>query len=608
MPHTYPLRIMKKDMKRIIGKIFPAEIWTRRVVTLWAAALLTVVWFDTVWCLNTTFTAFSMPETWVNALLLSMVFSAPAIITKSGRWQAVTVVILAIWLEANLLYSRTYFTVIPLGSYLLAGNLKDFTASVTDSLRWADAGFVVIAGIVTVMAAKTPKRRKERLSTLRRAAYWAAYTVGLAAVSLLLMARRGGLNEAWRSLENANYHSCRAVMFTPAGAMIHDAMNKDRELTDEEIAEVDSWIHSHETDAAMSHTFPTVRNIVLVLCESLESWVIGLEAEGKEVTPNLNRLLADTTTFYAPNVVTQVGAGRSIDAQLLINAGLLPPEGGVYSMGHHTNLYHTLNQALAEKRDARSYILTVDKEITWNQGAVAKAFGIDTVVARDCWVNDEKVGSRKKLGDRSFMRQAAEKMRAGEVWPNGENAFVQIVTYSGHNPFVLPEALDSLRLTGKYPKVVSDYMTMAHYTDGAIGTLIDYLRSRPDYDSTLVVITGDHEGLASYRREAVEKCDFVDAGQHTPLIVLNSPVGGRWEKPMGQVDIYTTLLQLAGLTDYGWHGMGQSAVEGHPGVAIGSDHTAEGDTAAAGSERMRRLYEAPRISGLIINNDLLRKP
>ena len=182
-----------------------------------------------------------------------------------------------------------------------------------------------------------------------------------------------------------------------------------------------------------------------------------------------------------------------------------------------------------------------------------------------------------------------------------------IVTYSGHNPFVLPEALDSLRLRGRYPKVVADYMTMAHYTDGAIGELMDYLKTRCDYDSTLIVITGDHEGLASYRTEVAAECGFVDPGQHTPLIVVNSPVGGRMEQPIGQVDIYTTLLQLAGLSEYGWHGLGHSAVEGHPGVAIGSNHAVEGDTAAAGEAAMRWINEAPRISSLIINHDLLRE-
>ena len=73
-----------------------------------------------------------------------------------------------------------------------------------------------------------------------------------------------------------------------------------------------------------------------------------------------------------------------------------------------------------------------------------------------------------------------------------------------------------------------DYMMMAHYTDSAIGTLLSYLRSRPDYDRTLIVITGDHEGLAMDRAAILDNPDargIVSPGQYTPLIVVNSPVG-----------------------------------------------------------------------------------
>lgn len=44
-------------------------------------------------------------------------------------------------------------------------------------------------------------------------------------------------------------------------------------------------------------------------------------------------------------------------------------------------------------------------------------------------------------------------------------------------------------------------MTTARYTDKAIGKFVEYLKTLPQYDETLIVITGDHEGLATYREE-----------------------------------------------------------------------------------------------------------
>lgn len=47
---------------------------------------------------------------------------------------------------------------------------------------------------------------------------------------------------------------------------------------------------------------------------------------------------------------------------------------------------------------------------------------------------------------------------------------------------------------------MADYMTVAHYTDEAIGKFVEYLKNRPEYERTMVVITGDHEGLQTTER------------------------------------------------------------------------------------------------------------
>lgn len=579
----------------------PAHIFGRRALRLWLMTLLSLLWFDVCWCLQTTFTAFSMAETWVNALLLSSLLSFPALVFDLRRTQAVIVTLLCLLLEANLLYSRTYFSAIPLSSYLLASNLGDFTASVTDSLRWPDLGFAaVVAGAWTFALRRAPRITSRRRS---RVTLWALATGILALVSGILIAARGGYAGAWRSLENANYYSCRTPMYTVAGWLVHDASVSLAPLSDADRAEVEQWITEQPHCPTLPDSVAAPRSVILILCESLESWPIGLTLEGREITPVLNSLVADTArTLYAPEIVTQVGAGRSIDGQLLIMTGLQPMLSGVYAMSRADNEYPSLIKAM---RPDRSYLLTVDKPVTWNQAAVARAFGTDTLISRDSWINDEPVGSRRKLGDRSFMSQIASKMSAGEIWPEGERAFIEIVTYSGHNPFVLPPELDSLRLKGDYMPVVRDYLTMARYTDSAIGRLLSYLRSRPDYASTMIVITGDHEGLAAYRQEAASRHPFVSPRQVTPLIVVNAPVGaGLVTRTGGQADIYSTLLHLTGLSGYGWQGTGMSLADpAHPGVAVGSRGDVCGDSTALKPHRRN----ARIISDRIINYNLLHK-
>ena len=121
------------------------------------------------------------------------------------------------------------------------------------------------------------------------------------------------------------------------------------------------------------------------------------------------------------------------------------------------------------------------------------------------------------------------------------------------------------------PEVLNNYLTAANYTDYAIGKFIERLQEEGLFDETMIVVTGDHEGLAYLRQslcETKEGGGLVSPFEYTPFIVINSPVGMRYEKVMGQVDIYSTLLDLTGLDDYGWKGMGQSILDpSHLGVA-----------------------------------------
>ncbi|MDE6416971.1 MAG: sulfatase-like hydrolase/transferase, partial [Duncaniella sp.] len=189
------------------------------------------------------------------------------------------------------------------------------------------------------------------------------------------------------------------------------------------------------------------------------------------------------------------------------------------------------------------------------------------------------------------------------------------VTYSGHNPFRLPDELKDSDFDvdgSRLPAVVKDYITINHYVDSQLHTIVDYLRSRSDWDETLVVITGDHEGLASWRSDirssSPEAAELVDGRQMTPFIVLNSPVGGRFDGVMGQIDMYPTLLDLLGLDDYSWRGLGQSILSPDYHATAISTMTLEhlGDTTSMSPALLDHLRSARSVSDAIIRHNLLK--
>ncbi len=122
------------------------------------SSLALLLWFDVDWCITTTFRAMSDPLMWLNTLVAALLMSIPYAAARRISVHVIWLTVVYGLLEANLMYCRTYLTAIPPASYLLVGNLSDFTASVTDSIRWYDW-----FGALTVVAAGWVMKRKAAL-------------------------------------------------------------------------------------------------------------------------------------------------------------------------------------------------------------------------------------------------------------------------------------------------------------------------------------------------------------------------------------------------------------------------------------------------------------
>lgn len=582
--------------------------WNRTAIVFAAGLFLKLILFDAIWCIDTTFASFSYLETYLSKLFIATLLLLPYTLFKSKGVESVILFCLDSLLICNLLYFRTYYTHIPLSSYGLAGNLADFTASVRDSFRMIDI-LLPLSSVVTIFIALRRPDRKG-ISLVRRLPGYFAVLVGTAALNAVCLGVKGGFHQAFNAVRQSSYLcSSSAPMFTVFGCMYYDLTEQQQEITPEIDQRIGSWLAAQPAWTPLPDSIETRRNCILILAESFESWVLEQEVEGQEITPCLNRLVKEPTTLYAPHVLTQVKGGRSIDAQLMINAGMLPLNSGAYSSLYPDNHYATLPKAMHELKHSRNYLLTIDKVSTWNQGAIAYSFGLDTIIAYHDFRKAEAFGTHKRIGDVPFFEQCSEKISEGEVWKQNETVFMQFVTYSGHAPFVLPQHLQEISFSDSIPAKAADYMKTARYTDKALGQFVDFLKSRPEYKETLIVITGDHEGLAFYRNElcqAPAMQGIVSDKPYTPLIILNSPVGMRYEDVMGQIDIYPTLLQLLGLERYPWKGMGQSILSPTKrGLAVGSHMNVEGD--ASDSLTLHHLQEAHDIADLMLRFDYLKE-
>lgn len=583
------------------------QLWDKTAIILAVGIFLTFVAFDVIWCMDTTFASFSFFETYATKIIATLALAGVYALTRCRWAQIVVMALLDVLLVANLMYFRTYYSAIPASSYLEAGNLADFKASVTDSLRWADIVLPLITIATAVMAFRYKTTKRQPLTAVLK--WWAAPLAGFALLLTGVNLCKGGFHKSLRSVRQSAYLcSADAPIFSVFGCIWYDITDAAEPITPEKQAEIERWLASQPKHQPADSVTEKRSNLLIVFAESLESWVLEKKVDGKEITPCLNSLLKEKSTLYAPNVLTQVKGGRSIDAQLMICSGLLPLMSGTYSSLYYDNTFYTLQKAMRGLKHSRSYLLTIDKVSTWNQGAVARSFGTDTIISYHDFKMTEAFGTHKRIGDASFFQQCREKIERGEVWKPGESVYMQFVTYSGHAPFKLPDHLRTITFPASIPEKAADYMTTAHYTDKAIGDFVAYLKTLPQYKETIVVIVGDHEGLASYRQELVGNpaCrGLVSDKQLTPFIVLNSPVGMRYDKFMGQIDIYPTLLNLMQLDAYRWHGLGQSILDPRKqGVAVGSVMNVEG----TGSDKeVERLKEAHTVSDYMLRYDWLKR-
>ncbi|WP_346298296.1 hypothetical protein [Alistipes sp.] len=560
------------------------EMSRNRLIQLFCLLFfLKVLLFDLLWCLDTTFSSFFYPIAYLSKSILALLLTLPLVL-RAPRWvEAVVALATDLFLVANLLYFRTYYTAIPLESYALAGNLRDFTASVTESLRWPDLLFPLSTAAALLAARRMPQPRLPRRGLVR-------YANALLLSSLLTAALLVGKGGFRRSYEAMLVHRQLSATTTYSlfGTLLYEALRERVEFTPELAGEVERWLaagrpaadaeeaaeglsagggsaageeatgrgHSmadalstgsdgEEADAprtgaladaphaahpdtglkphsaaqpgtdssigpdahspAPAVTRPSAhpatrpktlpgdrRRVVVIFVESLESWVLERSVEGQELTPCLNRLLHEERTLYAPQVVTQVKGGRSIDAQLLVTTGLLPLENGCWSARCPHTAYPSLVKAFRQRHPgARALLFTPDKEIVWNQ---------------------------------------------------------------------------------------------------------------------MIVITGDHEGLASERPALASSAagrGLVSEGRFTPLIVVNAPAAMRCTDTVGQIDIYPTLLDLLGLDDYHWHGLGRSLLRADaPRAAV--DPRLERVGAAVDSTTEQHLRQAWSLSDRIIRSDYFR--
>lgn len=247
------------------------------------------------------------------------------------------------------------------------------------------------------------------------------------------------------------------------------------------------------------------KNVISIHGESIQKFVINLKINGKEVTPNLNRLVKEG--MYFSNYYSQVSVGTSSDSEFTINTSLMPAKVGVAFVSYFDREYVTIPK-LFKSLGYYNMSFHANKGDFWNRNSMYKSLGYDKFYDQKAFKIDETIGLG--LSDKSFFRQLTPILKKEN--DKHQNFYATLIMLTNHTPFpdISSYSKDPLDLkmyvtengeTKAYPylegTVLGRYLQSVHYADEALGELMEHLETNGLLENSVIMFYGDHDARLS---------------------------------------------------------------------------------------------------------------
>lgn len=295
------------------------------------------------------------------------------------------------------------------------------------------------------------------------------------------------------------------------------------------------------------------RNVIMLQMESFQNFLIGLEVDGQEITPNLNELARQS--LYFPNFYQQVGQGNTSDAEFVVNTSFYTPPNGAATTVYADKALPSLPKLMAANGYQTATFHTNDVRF-WNRDQLYKALGFNQYYDIDYFGTQDSIAF--SASDEVLYSKTLDKLES--MQSSGDPFYAHIISMSAHHPYTLPENKVKLTLPERYKDTLpGDYLISQHYADQAIGQLIAGLKERGLWENSLLVLYGDHLGLPIYSLDKQDRVIMKElyGREYTSADMINIPLmisapgvtpGVQLEQIGGQVDILPTIAGLTGVS------------------------------------------------------------
>lgn len=262
------------------------------------------------------------------------------------------------------------------------------------------------------------------------------------------------------------------------------------------------------------------KNILVIHAESIQNWLLNTKINGKEITPNLNKLAKEG--MYFTNYYSQESVGTSSDTEFTFNTSLLPASSGTVFVSYWDRNYAYSTPKLLKEKGYYTFSMHGNNCTMWNRNNMHPSLGYDHFYCyTDAFDIDETIGIG--LSDKSFFKQAVPII--SNVKKEYKNFYGTLIMLTNHTPWNDISKNSNFDVTIHYNDpntgevkiapylegtTLGDYIKSANYADAALGQLIDDLDKAKILDDTVIVIYGDHDAK-------IKKNEYVRYYNYDPI-------------------------------------------------------------------------------------------
>ena len=525
-----------------------------------------------------------------NHLADAILLLAPCWVIKRRRTYTFIILwLVAVWSFAQLLYYPTYRDVMPFSSFLLFKNVSGtlikstigaiskkslmvlLTPLLLHAYHWwlkhktSEATKPTSAASDNASEHSEPQNQQAPRATKPAKRHWWAFAACFGAFVLLRLIITTSIyltnRQNYENLGDAfsthytklggrhlNYIMHNGVMSYAIFSLINSI---DTGISKEEKLLAENFVKNNCPSYTDNSYMTTIErpNLIFIMVESLNAWSVNLDIDGQSVTPTLNALVADSTNIVCLNVISQAKNGRSSDGKFMYQTGLLPMLDRSVAMEYSDRTFPSLVKAL-KQRGYKAVEICGDEPSLWNVENMSTAYGFDELYHQP-ELKAELEATNYKI-DKVVMEYAAKYLPT-----SGKSFMAQLFTGVMHSPYDGGfEPSTWISASKQYTPAVRNYLEKTHYFDQQLGIFLDNLKQSGLYDNSVIVIASDHSEPVD--DDPNGRPSLSKNGNECVFIVINGGHGKLISGPIGQIDIYPTILDVMGLNSYQWKGLGHS--------------------------------------------------